>query len=146
MNSRNMLLITCALLLTISYFSWQSYRQLGQAQTRIQALESQLDSLRVSVAKYHQLQLAYTEIHSALRASHDQLSQISNDLNSRSLSRRSDLMNIKLQLDSIRLAYDTLLTSKDFRSLDFHEDFRIFETRTAVFGSLDDNHDLYFKP
>ncbi len=109
MNSRNMLLITWAVLITVSYFCWQSYQQLHLAQSNIQSLEAQLDSLRTTVLNYHYLQVAYTEIHSALRSSYDQLAVLRTDLDMQSSGRVRSLQEIKLRLDSLKLAYDTLL-------------------------------------
>ncbi len=110
MKSPYMRYITWVLLIIISLFCWQSYRQLGQAQTHIQDLEAQLDTLRAMVTKYHTLQVAYTEIHSSLSTSHDQLSQLGHDLHDRSAGQLSALTYIKQQLDSIQLAYDSLST------------------------------------
>ncbi len=105
-----MLLITWVLLIITSYFCWQSYRQLGKAQHHIQSLEAQLDTLRATVHQYHTLQAAYTDIHGALTQSHDELAQIGTDLNSTSNAHINSLTSIKLHLDSIQAAYDTLMS------------------------------------
>lgn len=108
MNARYMLLITWVLLIIISISCWQSYQQLGRAQHQIQTLEVQLDSLKTTVNKYYTLQFAYAEIHQALSTSHEQLSQIGDHLQDNTADQLGTLINIKQQLDSIQLAYDTL--------------------------------------